>query len=194
MPKYEGFGHSVLIVSASEAFETAVRKSLRGFASVDSRKHASSARRYLLERYYDLIVINAPLPDESGEQLARDIAQEGYASVLLAVPSEVYDDALERVSDYGILVISKPVSIRSLDKALRFLTALQNRIMRIERKLQEAEERMQEIRVIDKAKFLLVEREGLTEDDAHRQIGKLAMNQGISRKLIAERIIESYEE
>ena len=184
MPKYEGFGHSVLIVSASEAFETAVRKSLRGFASVDSRKHASSARRYLLERYYDLIVINAPLPDESGEQLARDIA----------VPSEVYDDALERVSDYGILVISKPVSIRSLDKALRFLTALQNRIMRIERKLQEAEERMQEIRVIDKAKFLLVEREGLTEDDAHRQIGKLAMNQGISRKLIAERIIESYEE
>lgn len=194
MPKYEGFGHSVLIVSASEAFETAVRKSLRGFASVDSRKHASSARRYLLERYYDLIVINAPLPDESGEQLARDIAQEGYASVLLAVPSEVYDDALERVSDYGILVISKPVSIRSLDKALRFLTALQNRIMRIERRLQEAEERMQEIRVIDKAKFLLVEREGLTEDDAHRQIGKLAMNQGISRKLIAERIIESYEE
>ena len=194
MPKYEGFGHSVLIVSASEAFETAVRKSLRGFASVDSRKHASSARRYLLARYYDLIVINAPLPDESGEQLARDIAQEGYASVLLAVPSEVYDDALERVSDYGILVISKPVSIRSLDKALRFLTALQNRIMRIERKLQEAEERMQEIRVIDKAKFLLVEREGLTEDDAHRQIGKLAMNQGISRKLIAERIIESYEE
>ena len=194
MPKYQGFGHSVLIVSASEAFETAVRKSLRGFASVDSRKHASSARRYLLERYYDLIVINAPLPDESGEQLARDIAQEGYASVLLAVPSEVYDDALERVSDYGILVISKPVSIRSLDKALRFLTALQNRIMRIERKLQEAEERMQEIRVIDKAKFLLVEREGLTEDDAHRQIGKLAMNQGISRKLIAERIIESYEE
>ena len=194
MPKYEGFGHSVLIVSASEAFETAVRKSLRGFASVDSRKHASSARRYLLERYYDLIVINAPLPDESGEQLARDIAQEGYASVLLAVPSEVYDDALERVSDYGILVISKPVSIRSLDKALRFLTALQNRIMRIERKLQEAEERMQEIRVIDKAKFLLVEREGLTEDDAHRQIGKLAMNQGISRKLIAERIIESYED
>lgn len=194
MPKYEGFGHSVLIVSASEAFETAVRKSLRGFASVDSRKHASSARRYLLERYYDLIVINAPLPDESGEQLARDIAQEGYASVLLAVPSEVYDDALERVSDYGILVISKPVSIRSLDKALLFLTALQNRIMRIERKLQEAEERMQEIRVIDKAKFLLVEREGLTEDDAHRQIGKLAMNQGISRKLIAERIIESYEE
>ena len=194
MPKYEGFGHSVLIVSASEAFETSVRKSLRGFASVDSRKHASSARRYLLERYYDLIVINAPLPDESGEQLARDIAQEGYASVLLAVPSEVYDDALERVSDYGILVISKPVSIRSLDKALRFLTALQNRIMRIERKLQEAEERMQEIRVIDKAKFLLVEREGLTEDDAHRQIGKLAMNQGISRKLIAERIIESYEE
>ena len=137
---------------------------------------------------------DAPLPDESGEQLARDIAQEGYASVLLAVPSEVYDDALERVSDYGILVISKPVSIRSLDKALRFLTALQNRIMRIERKLQEAEERMQEIRVIDKAKFLLVEREGLTEDDAHRQIGKLAMNQGISRKLIAERIIESYEE
>ncbi len=194
MPKYEGFGHSVLIISASEAFDTAVRKSLRGFASIESRKHAASARRYLLERYYDLIVINAPLPDESGEQLAKDIAESGRASVLMAVPSEVYGDALEHVSDYGILVISKPVSAGLLDKALRFLTAFQNRVQKVERQVLAAEEKLQELRIVTKAKFYLVENEHLTEDEAHRKIGKLAMNHGVSRKIIAERIIESYEE
>ena len=60
----------------------------------------------------------------------------------------------------------------------------------LEQKVQNAEEKVQEIRLIDKAKFLLVEQRHMTEDEAHRYIGKNAMDHGVSRKRIAQQIID----
>ena len=193
MPGKEDIQHSVLIVSAAEPFDTLVRRSLRGFLMVDSRKSAAAGRRCVLERYYDLVVINAPLPDEAGEQFALEITQQCSASVLLVVPAERYEDALDDVTDYGILVLAKPLQRRRLDQAVRYLAAVQNRMQGLEQKLQTAHEKLEENRIVTKAKFLLVEKKHMTEEEAHRYIGKQAMNNGVSRKRIAERILDDYE-
>ena len=194
MAKKEDTVHSVLIISASEQFDAFVRRSLRGFIMVDSRKSAAAARRSILEQYFDLVVINAPLRDEPGQELAIDVAQQCSASVLLVAPSEDYDTVLERVTDYGILVISKPVPRERIDKAIRYLTAQQNKIQRLENKVRAMEEKMEETRVVNKAKFLLVGKRHMTEDEAHRYIGKQAMDNGVSRRRIAQRILEEDEE
>ena len=190
MAKYDDVQHSVLIVSASESFDSQARKVLQGFLLSDFRKRCSVARRCVLERYYDLIIINAPLPDETGEQFAMDITEQCQASVLLVVPSEVYEDVLDHVTDSGVLVISKPIPPGRLDKAVRFLLAVRNRLHALEKKVRTVEEKMEEIRTVNKAKFLLVEKKGMTEDEAHRQIGRQAMNAGVSRKRAALKILE----
>jgi response regulator NasT len=193
MPKREDTRHSILCVSASEKFDAIVRKSLTGFLMVDSRKSAATARRCILERYYDIVVVNAPLPDESGEQFAIDVTQACSASVLLVVPSEVYQDVLEHVTDHGVLVVSKPLQTGLLFKAIRLLAAIQSRMHVLERQVEAAHEKLEEMRLVSKAKFLLVEQEHMTEDEAHRYIGKQAMDHGLSRKRIAEQLIEDYE-
>ena len=190
MPKREEYSHSILIVSSSEQFTAIVKKSLRDFLMIDIRKSASMARRGILEQYFDIVVINAPLQDESGEQLALDIAQQCSASVLLVVPAEVYEDVLEHVTDQGILVLSKPMPRGRMDKAVRFLVAMQNRIRMLNKKMQAVEERLEELRIVDRAKFHLVEYRHMTEDEAHRYIGKRAMDNGVSRRRIAEEILE----
>ena len=48
--------------------------------------------------------------------------------------------------------------------------------------------------MIDRAKCLLIENEYLTEEEAHKQIEKTAMNERVTRKAIAQRIIAEYEE
>lgn len=184
--------HSVLIVTASGQFDAAVRQSLKA-SIVETRKNAAAARRYVLERYYDLIVINAPLPDEPGDRLALDIAEQCSASVLLVVPSEVFEDFLEHVTDQGILVISKPIPRGRLDKSIRFLFSVQNRIRKLQKKVETAEEKLEELRIVNRAKLLLVEKQKMTEDEAHRYIGRQAMNSGISRRRAADRIIEDLE-
>ncbi|MGX8714118.1 MAG: hypothetical protein ACSW8A_00005, partial [Lachnospiraceae bacterium] len=78
--KYDIY-HSILIVSQSEQFNSVVKQSFVRVASIECRKSAATARRSILERYYDIIVINGPLQDETGESLALDAAEKSNALV-----------------------------------------------------------------------------------------------------------------
>ena len=87
MPKSMDTQHSILIVSSSGQFDAIVNRSLTGYISKDICKSAAIARRFVLERYYDLVVINAPLPDENGEDLAMDVSENCNASIILPLKS-----------------------------------------------------------------------------------------------------------
>ena len=195
MREHEKVLHSIMIVSSSDSFDAAVRKALpaRNYLSVDFCKNVSAARQRFFERYYDIVVINFPLPDETGADFAFDIAQNGTASVLIAAPVEVFDEVLEQVSDYGILAISRPIQNRQLEKAVRLLCAIQEKMQHLQQEIMNAHEKMEELRVVGKAKCLLIEKKHVSEEDAHRFIGKEAMNNGVPRKTIAEKILEDYE-
>ena len=192
MPKDEIIQHSVLIISSSEQFDAIVKRSLprRNFPSVEVRRSASLARRSILERYYDLVIINAPLPDENGLEISLDVTDHSNASVLLVVHKESYDDMMEKVTDYGVLVLAKPFQWGRIDKAIRFLTSIQNKRHQYEKKLRDLQDKMEDLRTVDKAKIMLIEKKQMTEDQAHRFIGKTAMDHGISRKRAAIRIMD----
>lgn len=187
--------HSILVVSGSEQFNTQFRQSLPEnlFASVEYRKNATSARHQILERWYDIVVINVPLPDENGLELAMDIAEKQRASVLIAAPSQIYEMVLDHVTDHGILAIPKPSPKSRIEKGVRFLMKVQEKLAGMQQELEQARSRLEELRIVSKAKFLLVEHRHLTEEEAHRYIGKLAMDQRISRQKAAEDIIDDFE-
>ena len=192
MPKFDDMirSNSILIVSANEQFTAIVKRSLAGFITIDVKKSIAAARRSVLEKSYDLVVINTPLSDESGEEFAIDISERGNSSILLVTPEGIYDEVLERVTDFGILAISKPTTSGRINVAIRFLIASQNRLRQMEKKSLTVEEKMEEIRIVSKAKILLVQRKNMSEDEAHRYIGKQAMNNGVSRRKIAEKLLE----
>ena len=186
--------HSILIVSASEQFDAIVKRSLKGFTTINFVKSGSLARRSVIEKEYDIIVVNSPLPDETGIDLALDTAEKSRVSILLVVPKEIYEDVLERVTDLGVLVLPKPFPKGRVDKAVRFLAAIQKKSLKLEKKVLSIEEKMEELRLVSRAKILLVEKKNMSEDEAHRYIGKAAMDNGLSRKRIAEKILEDIED
>lgn len=51
---------------------------------------------------------------------------------------------------------------------------------------------MKEIRLINRAKWILIEQLKMTESDAHRYIEKQAMDRCVTRTEIAETIIRTY--
>ncbi|MBR2256381.1 MAG: ANTAR domain-containing protein [Blautia sp.] len=193
MAKKDDFYHSVLIVSSSEQFGLAVKKTVSGYVTLEMKKSVSTARRCILERYYDLVLINVPLPDETGVDFAMDVTEKCNASVLLVVSADTFESTLDQVTDRGVLVIPKPIPRGRLDKAIRYLIAMQNRIHGLEKKIQAAEEKNEELRIVNKAKFLLIEKKRMSEDEAHRFIGKKAMDNGISRGKAAQKILDDYD-
>ena len=186
---------NALIVSSSEKGATFIQDMLaaaliRDFAIVNS---CGEARRLLLERKYDLVVINAPLRDESGENLARHIAANGIAQTLLLVRSEFFEAVSGICEEDGVLTISKPVNRNVFWAALKFAGSAHNQLARVQAENNALKLRMEDIRIIDRAKCLLISYIRMSEQEAHRHIEKLAMDLRLSRRAVAEGIIKTYD-
>ena len=178
-----GHAYSVLVVSASAKFNESVRGLLpeRFYWPVTVLTDAAGARRELLENSYDLVVINTPLPDEFGTRLAQDICQHSAAGVLLLVKAEHF------------LVLSKPMSTQLFTQSLRLLCGTRERLRGLEKKNATIEEKMEEIRLVNRAKWLLIEELNMTEQEAHRYIEKQAMDRCVTKRAVAEQILSTYK-
>lgn len=181
----------VLIVSSSDKMSNFISKVIPDvvYGAVEVRSSSAMARRELVSRDYDMIMINIPLADESATDLAIDISSSYSAAVVLVSPADICEDVMERVSDNGILVIPKPVNRRLISHCIRFMCAIRDKYKKAEKKAQTLEEKMDEIRIVNRAKLILIETEHMSEDDAHRYIGKQAMDRGVSRGVISQEII-----
>ena len=153
---------------------------------------AGEARRMLLETSADIVIINAPLRDEFGTQLAQNLADDNLAVILL-VPGESYDQVCYKVEDDGVLTLGKPLSGQALQTAIRLATALRAKLQKLDKKNQALQEKMQDIRTVNRAKWLLMEQLRMTENEAHYYIEKQAMDMRLSRREVAENIIRSYD-
>ena len=188
--------YSVLLVSASEKFNTSVIPLLppTDYWPVQTAKSVAEAQRKLLDSAYDIVVVNAPLPDDFGMQLAASICSGSSAGVMLLVKSELYNDVYARVVEQGVLTLPKPVTRQTLSQSLQVLCATRERLRRMEEKQVSVEKKIEEIRLVNRAKWLLIECLSMTEADAHRYIERQAMDLRISKSEMAENIIKTYRD
>lgn len=183
--------YSVLSVAAAEKFHTSLRELLPSgrYSPVHSASDAAEARRRLLESRYDIIVISAPLRDEFGTQLAQHFAENSGAGILLLVKPEYYSDVSAQVTPLGVLALSKPTSPQLMLQCMELLCGTRERLRRMEQKSASIEDKMAEIRLVNRAKWALIENRGMTEQDAHRYIEKQAMDRCVSKRVVAEEIL-----
>ncbi len=163
------------------------------FSPVTVASSGGEGRRLLLSTDYDIVIINTPLRDEFGAELALDLTQNTSAGVLLLVKGEQYDRTVDQVERAGVLTLPKPFSHQVLSASIRLMTATRERLRLLEMKNTGLREKIDEIRVVNHAKWLLIDRLGMNEADAHRYIEKQAMDTRISKRAAAEAIIRTHE-
>ena len=186
--------YSVLLVSSAEKFNTATKAMLpeSGYNPVAVVTDIATAKRAVARRDFDFIIINSPLTDDVGIHFAIDCSTSRNANVLLLVKNEIHAEVYDRVSEYGIFTLPKPISKQAMDTALRWMKTAQNKLKKAETKTTKVEEKMKEIRNVNKAKWLLIDLEKMNEPDAHRYLEKQAMDRCISKNTVALEIIEKY--
>ncbi len=186
--------YSVLIVSASAGFNTALRPLLpaSGYDPVQIVSSVSAARRALADRAFDYVIINSPLPDDTGVRFAVDTCGGQDTVVLLMVRSELHAEMYDRVAEHGVFILTKPTSKSMMLTALCWLSSARERLRKAERKTLSMEEKMAEIRIVNRAKWLLIDALKMDEPQAHRYIEKQAMDRCMSKREIAQEIIKTY--
>jgi response regulator NasT len=184
-----------LVVSGSERSRETLAEvfSSSRYSPVTTRGSAAEARRLLLDTPFSLVFINTPLPDEPGAQLALDLSSSRNCCVALLVSGDSYDQINEQVEDAGVLTLSKPCTAQQLKQAAAMMSATRFKLADLEQKTATLEEKMGEIRLVNRAKWMLIERRGMDEATAHRYIEKLAMDARQTRRLVAQTLIRSLD-
>lgn len=187
-------GYSILVASAVENFNSALSDLLpeSTYSPVHMVASISAAKRELAERAFDFVIVNSPLPDDPGVRFAIDACTARGTVVLLLVKSEAYVGVYDKVVVHGVFTLSKPVSRQSILQALGWMASARERLRKIEKKTLSIEEKMEEIRLVNRAKWLLISELKMDEPHAHRYIEKQAMDLCVSKRQVAQDIIRTY--
>ena len=187
--------YSVLIVTASDTFANSVMPLLpmTDYWPVTTVHSVSEARRRVVDTEFDIVLINAPLPDDFGMRLAIDICTNSGAGVLLMVKNDLFNDIYAKVVGYGVITLSKPTNSQMVTQNLRILCATRERMRQMQARQATVEEKIEEIRLVNRAKWLLIECLSMAEPEAHRYIEKQSMDERISKREVAENIIKTYK-
>ena len=186
--------YHVLVVSMADSFRTALSPLLSSprFASVQFTDSIQAAKRVVLERTFDFIIINVPLSGDFGIDFAIDMSNQQQTIVLLFVQHNLYEEIYDKVVPYGVFTLSKPATKQTVQHALDWMVSMRERFRKLEKKNVSIQDKMEEIRLVNRAKWILIESLSMTEPEAHRYIEKQSMNQCLSRRIIAEDIIRTY--
>lgn len=186
---------SVLIVSDSARFNQAITELMpaSGYAPIRIVPSVSAAKRAALERVYDFVVLNTPLPDDFGTAFAAAQSGNRQTVVLMLVRSSLQEQIQSQVTDRGVFTLPKPTTRQALQTALQWMGAARERLRRMEEADRSVEDRMREIHRMNRAKWLLIERRGMSESEAHHYLEQQAMEQCVSKRAIVDEILSGLE-
>lgn len=154
--------------------------------------NGGEARRLMTINDFDLIIIDMPLTDETGEELGLRASERAATEVMLIAPNSIASAVSLRVEKNGILVLQKPVDIELFHQTYMLASASQHKIAALMCRAGDLQLRIESIRLVDRAKCALMKSRRMTEAEAHHYIEKCAMDMRVTKKQAAEQIINYY--
>ncbi len=147
------------------------------------------ARRMSMDLPADIVIVDAG--NGSGLDAAVDLS-ETTGTILLLVPPSQFDEFSSKAESYGIISITKPLDRFIFYMMMKTACAVQCKIKRLTDKTIRLEEKMEEIRLVNRAKLLLMQQLNMSEPEAHRYIEKEAMDRCLKKTVIAANLIKTY--
>ncbi len=160
-----------------------------GYLVVGEAGDGVSAINLARELRPDLVVMDIKMPKLDGIQAAEVLTQERIAPVLLLT---AYSDRqlVDRAKEAGVVnYLVKPFREADLLPALEIAMARFTELRAMDKQIGDLKELIETRKVVERAKGLLMEQQGLNEADAFRKIQQLSMNTRKPMKEIAQAIL-----
>lgn len=186
---------NILIVSSFQSGKRGLEEILNSMGSynINIASNGSEARKNISEKDFDFIIINAPLSDELGDELSRDIRYKSSCEIILIVKKEIADEISAKVEDVGVFVIAKPIGKQFFYQVLKLVESSKKMMEKLRLNNIKLQNKIDEVKIVYRTKCLLIEKLNITEEEAHRYIEKQAMNSRVKKKDVCKDIIDRYE-
>jgi response regulator NasT len=186
---------SVLIVCGKSEVASSMESMLirEGYYPVNCAHSANEARRQFLYTQPDLIIVSAPLPDEPGTEFVFDAHEKTSAGIVVIARPEQLLDMQASLEETGALILPKPINKLTLQQTARFALSVRKSMSVLKNERDDLKKRMDERKIVEQAKWLLVGKLNMSEPDAFRHIQKTAMDLRLPQVKVAEEIILKYQ-
>jgi two-component system, response regulator PdtaR len=179
--------------------ESVIRADLRemlttlGYLVVGEVGDGLSAVNLARELKPDVVIMDIKMPNMDGIDAAKILTQEKIAPVLL-LTAYSQRDLVDRAREAGVVgYLVKPFREQEIAPAIDIALARFQEFRELEKQVGDLKETLETRKIVDRAKGLLMDQQGLTEAEAFRKIQKMSMNTRKPMKEIAEAIILAQE-
>jgi len=163
-----------------------------GYQVVGEAVDGEQAVRLAGELNPDLVIMDVKMPKKDGIEAASAIAAERIAPVVILTAFS-QRELVERARDAGAMAyLVKPFGKRDLVPAVELAMSRFAELQALEAEVAGLTDQLATRKVVDRAKGLLMSRNGMTEPQAFRWIQRTAMDRRATMKSVAEAVLESF--
>ena len=179
--------------------ETIIRLDLRdllernGFEVCAEAKDGEEAVALALSEEPDLAIMDVKMPRLDGIEAARRILVERPIPIVM-LTAYGQDELVSRAVEAGVFgYLVKPFREQDLLPAIRAASARHEELQALREEAESLSEALAARKVIERAKGLLMAKEGLSEQDAFARLRKASQVSGRPLRMIAEAVVATLE-
>lgn len=147
-----------------------------GYLVVGEASNGRVAVQLARELRPDLVIMDIKMPDMDGIEAARILTEERIAPVLF-LTAFGQRDLIEQAKEAGVVgYLVKPFRESDLTPAIEVAIERFKEFRELEEQVKDLKEALETRKLVDRAKGILMDRDGLTEAEAFRKIQKMSMN------------------
>lgn len=140
----------------------------------------------------DSLIIGVDRPDRSLLTLLSRVQELGARPVVVFAKESVPDLIEALVQAGASALILDDVPAKRIPTILSIASARFREQQSLRGELEQARSKLAERKVLDKAKGLLMQQKGLSEDEAYRSLRKMAMDKGLPIAQVAQNLIDVF--
>ncbi len=159
-------------------------------AEVESGTEAIAQARQLAP---DAVLLDMHMPGANGVQAAEEIAQAlpGTAVVLVTGDLSLSLSSADVLRSTAVALLPKPTPPPTLDATLRMAVTRARELIEARREAAEAKQQLEERKLIERAKGILMRRTGSSEQEAYRIMQRSSQDRSVRMVDIARAVIDS---
>ena len=139
----------------------------------------------------DIVLMDIKMPIFDGFGAAETIIGEDLAGCVVLLTAFCDEEFVERANQIGVSgYLVKPIDQRTLLPSIEVALAQSLRLRESRTETREAVKKLEESRLVERAKILVARERGISEGEAYRELQRMAMNKRCSILLLAETVVQ----
>ena len=167
----------------------------RGYCIVGEAKDGFAAVGLCSKHRPDLVIMDIEMPEFDGIRASKVINKENLAGGIILLTGREEEEYLEEAKKVGAFnYLLKPIDEKALIRAVEMSYSKVSEFRDLKKDLDSANTKLEERKMVEKAKGILIKKHGISEEEAYKKLRKLCMDERTTMAEIAKVIILAYED